>query len=146
MKNIFKFAAMAFAAVAMFAACEPEDKGNEKDALPTPDGKQWVVSGYMPMVYDFGVTEENVITQGYAMEGMYYKQPFPLGENYTVTPKDATSGSITYETDGETGVIELTMTYENLTEDSVTFKIPDPWEPETIFEYNATLETITWVE
>ena len=42
---------MAFVAVAMFAACEPEDKGGEK--FPTPDGKQWVVSGYMPMVYDF---------------------------------------------------------------------------------------------
>ena len=123
MKNIFKFAAMAFAAVAMFAACEPEDKGNEKDALPTPDGKQWVCEEEVTWVCDFGVTKKDTQYQGMLYQtGENWAVNTMGGNSYTITPTDETSGVITLTISNEYGDTEpevLEFKYSDLTETTV---------------------------
>ena len=120
MKNIFKFAAMAFAAVAMFAACEPEDKGG-KDAL-TLDGKQWVYTSELDGIVstsliDFGATAKDTFYYGFVNDGaVMVMNP----GTYTITPTDATSGTITIVYKGwseEDQTIEFE--YTDLTENSV---------------------------
>lgn len=121
MKNIFKFAAMLFAAVALFASC---DNKEEKPAALSIDGKQWSVSfmygGMMEatLILDLGVTTENMATiyvGGDALGGIY---PM-MGGNYTVTPTDATSGKIAIVDPYDPSAAELVFNYSDLTEATV---------------------------
>ena len=61
MKNIFKFAAMAFAAVVLAGGATSCDNKDEKEPL-TIDGKQWEATWDMmydvPCIFDFGLTKE----------------------------------------------------------------------------------------
>ena len=60
MKNIFKFAAMAFAAVLLVASCEKKE-----DALSI-DGKQWVTNQEgMGVFLDLGLKKKDTLCSGY---------------------------------------------------------------------------------
>lgn len=151
MKNIFKFAAMAFAAVVLAGAtsCEKEEL--------TIDGKQWVcdMEG-TPIMFDFGVTESGKIWQGMQMfatmeDYTWYKNMMPFGWDYKITPKDATSGTITYlgmdmDMDGKGDPdSEVSMTYSDLTAKSVTLHIEGLGVLKcTANATNATLEEIDY--
>lgn len=129
MKKIFKFAAMAFAAVALFASCDmldnnQNDDQNQEPAALSVDGKQWSVDfmygGMMEatLILDLGVTTENMVTiyvGGDAFGGIY---PM-MGGNYTVTPTDSTSGKIAIVDPSDPSAAELVFNYSDLTETSV---------------------------
>ena len=137
MKNIFKFAAMAFAAVVLAGGVTSCDNKEECEHInyPTPDMKQWITDmGGMEIIFDFGVTESGIIWQGMQMFAMmedytWYKNTMPFGWDYKITPKDATSGTITYlgmdtDMDGKGDPdSEVSITYSNLTAKSVTLHI-----------------------
>lgn len=116
MKNIFKFAAMAFAAVLLVASCEKKE-----DALSI-DGKQWVteVEG-AGLFLDLGLKKKDTLCSGYCdpetLEGL---QGWSIG-TYTVTATDATSGSINLNgIDSYTGEEALLVfKYKDLTESTV---------------------------
>ena len=119
MKNIFKFAAMAFAAVVLAGgatSCDPMDKdddqkeqtggntntpsGDNEGSTNTPatlsiDGKQWVTEMEgMGLFIDLGVKDSGIIYSGYVdLETYESLQALSLGE-YTIEATDATSGAI----------------------------------------------------
>ena len=116
MKNIFKFAAMAFAAVLLVASCEKKE-----DALSI-DGKQWVTEMEgMGVFFDLGLKKKDTLCSGYCdpttLESM---MGWSVG-TYTVTATDATSGSINLNGidsyTGEEGL--LVFKYKDLTESTV---------------------------
>lgn len=118
MKNIFKFAAMAFAAVLLVASCEKKD---EKPALSI-DGKQWVTNMERTGVFlDLGLKKKNTLCSGYCdpttLESM---MGMSIG-TYTVTATDKTSGTINVDgmdpMTGEPAVLEYK--YKELTETTV---------------------------
>ena len=122
MKNIFKFAAMAFAAVLLVASCEKKE-----DA--TIDGKvlKIEVDNLGEIYLDFGVFAKGQITMGMDLE--MYGMPGvigainPLGE-YTIKATDATSGIITrtvVEYDGST--VSQDVPYKNLSDKSCTIDL-----------------------
>jgi len=116
MKNIFKFAAMAFAAVLLVASCEKKE-----DALSI-DGKQWVTNQEgMGVFLDLGLKKKDTLCSGYCdPETLESLQGWSVG-TYTVTATDATSGSINVNGvdpgNGEEAV--LSYKYKDLTESSV---------------------------
>lgn len=126
MKNIFKFAAMAFAAVLLVASCEK--KGDEKEPA-TLDGKvlKIEVENLGEVYLDFGVFAENQITMGmdleiYGMPGVIGGMN-PLGE-YTIKATDATSGIITRTVlQGDGSTVSQDVPYKNLSEKSCTIDL-----------------------
>lgn len=149
MKSIFKFAAMAFAAVAMLASCD-KDQNGKKDSLSI-DGKQWQVDmDGMLLVIDFGVTDNGSIGYGMGMSAedeetgemvTEYMYGYALGQNYVVVPTDATSGKVVYyadlDYDGELDETQYELLYKDLTETSVSFEgtlfgLPDYVTAETV--------------
>ena len=117
MKKIFKFVAMAFAAVALFASCE-----NEENAALSIDGKQWMTSMEGAGVFvDLGVKKAGMSYSGYCDPETYVAlMGMSLGE-YTITETDETSGTINIAgVDNMTGEpATLVFRYMDLTEDSV---------------------------
>ena len=122
MKSIFKFAAMAFAAVAMLASCDNKDENGKSypDALSGKVLK--VASELMPgmdIYLDFGKFAEGKITMGadldmYGMPGVYGAIN-DLG-SYVVNPTDATSGVITRTVDnGDGTTASQDVAYSDLT-------------------------------
>lgn len=126
MKSIFKFAAMALAAVAMLAACNkdnnPADNGGNESAALTIDGKQWMTSMEGAGVFiDLGVKKAGMSYSGYCDPETYESlMTMSLGE-YAVTATDETSGTINVEgVDMMTGEpATLVFRYKDLTESSV---------------------------
>ena len=120
MKSIFKFAAMAFAAVAMLASCD-KDQNGKKDSLSI-DGKQWMTEMQGTGVFiDLGVKKAGMSYSGYCNPETYASlQVMSLGE-YTVTATDETSGTINVEgVDMYTGEpATMVFRYKDLTESSV---------------------------
>ena len=116
MKNIFKFAAMAFAAVLLVASCEKKE-----DALSI-DGKQWVTEMEgMGVFLDLGLKKKDTLCSGYCdPETLESLQGMSMG-TYTVTATDATSGSINLNgMDPYTGAEALLVfKYKDLTESTV---------------------------
>ena len=89
MKNIFKFAAMAFAAVVMFASCDKKDDKTPDAPAATLDGKvlKVTVENMGDIYFDFGKFAANQITMGmdgamYGMEGTIIAIN-PLGYTYS---------------------------------------------------------------
>lgn len=129
MKRVFKFAAMAFAAVAMLAACNKDENpadnsgngGNEPAAL-TIDGKQWMTDMQGTGVFiDLGVKKAGMSYSGYCDPETYVSMMgMSLGE-YTVVATDAASGTINVEgVDMYTGEpATMVFRYKDLTESSV---------------------------
>ena len=124
MKSIFKFAAMAFAAVALFASCDNKDTKSEASA--SIDGKvlkvaSEIMSG-MDIYLDFGKFAEGRITMGmdlemYGMPGVYGAIN-DLG-SYVITPTNATSGVITRTVDNGNGTTSSQdIAYSELTNTS----------------------------
>ena len=63
MKNIFKFAAMAFAAVLLVASCEKKE--DDKETLSI-DGKQWVTNMEGAGIFlDLGLKKKDTLCSGY---------------------------------------------------------------------------------
>mgnify|MGYP003325602275 CR=1 FL=1 len=118
MKNIFKFAAIAAAALVVLVSCEKKEETNPI----TIDGKQWVTELQgMGCFIDLGVKKAGMSYSGYVdLETLASLQAMSLGE-YTVTATDATSGTININgTDMMTGEPALlAFPYKDLTETSV---------------------------
>ena len=126
MKSIFKFAAMAFAAVAMLAACNKEnpanndgDNGGNTPAALSVDGKQWFAAEALmgaDCVMDLGVTTPGTLYIAYDASsfGLPGYAAYFTG-TYTVTATDATSGVITLTVEGQ----QAEIPYNNLNENSV---------------------------
>ena len=121
MKNIFKFAAMAFAAVVMFASCDKKD--DKTPATVSIDGKQWSYAfnygGMMETtaVLDLGVTNEGIGAIYMDMGGMYFPG---FAGTYTITAKDGASGTISLTDPNDPSGSVVVFTYSNLTEKTVT--------------------------
>ena len=100
MKNIFKFAAMAFAAVVMFASCDSKDDDAPKATIE----KQWEAEfGY---AWDFGTTTKNQVYytmpsmgEENAETGKIDLMAMPVGTILEIVETDATSGVIKVEAD-----------------------------------------------
>ena len=127
MKSIFKFAAMALAAVAMLSAC---NKDNNPAAL-TIDGKQWEATWDMmmdvPCLFDFGLTTSGTFYFAYdtsEMEGPGWMTYF-CG-SYTIAATDGTSGVITFENGS-------TLNYKDLTANSVTITSDLTYQEEVVY-------------
>lgn len=148
MKNIFKFAAMAFAAVVMFASCDKKD--DKTPATVSIDGKQWVfeLSG-TGVFLDFGLKKDGILCSGYCdpttLESMMGQS---LGA-YTITATDATSGTINVEAvDPATGEpTTYAYKYMSLSEKSVKIDInlvygQAPAEEVTFADFNLVEGTI----
>ena len=128
MKNIFKFAAMAFAAVVLAGGATSCDPDQEEPKHPL-DGKQWVTkleeTGFF---LNFGVTEANMACKGYCDLTDYMPlMTLPMG-SYSFQATDETSGFINisdkFMDEDENGnevevVISNSFPYMNLTESSV---------------------------
>ena len=127
MKSIFKFAAMAFAAVAMLTACNKENPANNDGdndgntpAALSIDGKQWTAAwdamGGVDCVIDLGVTTPGTLYIAYDASdfGLPGYATYFTG-TYTITETDATSGVITLTVDGQ----QAEIPYSNLNENSV---------------------------
>ena len=116
MKNIFKFAAMAFAAVLLVVSCE------KKEPALSIDGKQWVTEMEgMGLFLDLGLKKKDTLCSGYCdPETLVSLQGMSMG-TYTVTATDATSGSINLNgMDSYTGEeAVLVFKYKDLTESTV---------------------------
>ena len=119
MKNIFKFAAMLFAAVALFASC---DNKEEKPAALSIDGKQWMTSMEGAGVFiDLGVKKAGMSYSGYCDPETYVSMmAMGLGE-YTITANDDATGAINIAgIDPYTGEpATLVFKYKDLTDASV---------------------------
>lgn len=129
MKNIFKFAAMAFAAVVMFASCDKKDDKTPDAPAATLDGRvlKVTVENMGDIYFDFGKFAENQITMGmdgamYGMEGTIIAIN-PLG-SYVVKATDATSGVITRTVAvGDGTSVSQDVPYSGLTETSCTIDL-----------------------
>lgn len=145
---------MAFAAVAMLAACNKDEKpGNDeadKPAAVSIEGKQWVAAMEgMGCFIDLGVKKAGMSYSGYVdLESLESLMGMSLGE-YTVTATDATSGTINIAgTDMTTGEpATLVFPYKDLTE--TTVKIDNgilygmPSEGEVLYlDFTAASKTI----
>lgn len=108
------------------------DLGLGEEETATPDGKIWVfdwVGFGVPAVWDFGTTEEGVLHIAYDLAAAYDDETLAgqyMSYNnfqYTVTPTDATSGTVdVIAVDPFTGIEQATsFTYTDLTETSCTF-------------------------
>ncbi|MBQ8169526.1 MAG: hypothetical protein IJZ98_02175 [Bacteroidales bacterium] len=108
------------------------DLGLGEEETATPDGKIWVFDweGFgVPAVWDFGTTEEGVLHIAYDLATAYDDETLAgqyMSYNnfqYTVTPTDATSGTVdVIAVDPFTGIEQATsFTYTDLTETSCTF-------------------------
>ena len=122
MKNIFKFAAMALAAVALFAACDnKEGEETEEPVSYSIDGKQWTAAWEamgVDCVVDFGVTTPGTCYLAYdATELGLPGFATYVAASYTVTPTNETSGVINLTLDGQEA--QAQVQYSNLDEDSV---------------------------
>lgn len=132
MKNIFKFAAMAFAAVVLAGgatSCEEKEEGMK--ATIHPILKQWenVEQG---LVFDFGTTTPNQIYYSMLMMGQENEETgkielmaMPLGKILSIEETDATSGTIKVEAetmDENYNPIKVQgeIPYKDLTINSVT--------------------------
>ena len=119
MKNIFKFAAMAFAAVLLVASCEKKE--DDKETLSI-DGKQWVTNMEGTGIFlDLGLKKKDTLCSGYCDPTTLESMMGMSVGTYTVTATDATSGSINVNgMDPMTGAeAVLTYKYKDLTESSV---------------------------
>lgn len=128
MKSIFKFAAMALAAVAMLAACNKDDKKADSAEL-TLNGKVLkVTSSLMGMdVYlDFGKFAENRITMGIDLSEMGVEGIGAMNDlgSFVINPTNATSGVITRTVDNGDGTTSTqNVAYSALTETSCTIDL-----------------------
>ena len=129
MKSIFKFAAMAFAAVAMLASCD-KDQNGKKDSLSI-DGKQWQATwdmmGDVPCLFDFGLTTSGVFYFAYdtsAMQGPGWMTYFT--GSYTIAATDETSGVITFQNG-------VTLNYKDLTANSVTITSDLTYQEDVVY-------------
>ena len=116
MKNIFKFAAMAFAAVLLVASCE------KKEPALSIDGKQWVTELEGTGVFlDLGLKKKDTLCSGYCDTTTLESMMGMSVGTYTVTATDATSGSINVNgVDPMTGAeAVLSYKYKDLTESTV---------------------------
>ena len=115
MKKIFKFAAMAVAALAMLISCEE----NEEPTLSI-DGKQWIAPWAamgVDCVMDFGATTPGTFYLAYDANemGLPGFATYIVGE-YSIVPTDNTSGVVNITVEGMPAQIQ----YSNLDEDSVS--------------------------
>ncbi len=121
MKNIFRFATMALAAVVLMGGVTSCDNKDEKESL-TIDGKQWVTEMEgMGAGIDLGLKKDNTLCAFYFdLETLVAQQGMSIGE-YSITTTDETSGTInTTGLDWMTGsTIEIKYEYRNLTKSSV---------------------------
>ena len=132
MKNIFKFAAMAFAAVVLAGgatSCEEKEEGMK--ATIHPILKQWenVEQG---LVFDFGTTTPNQIYYSMLMMGQENEETgkieltaMPLGKILSIEETDATSGTIKVEAETmdenyNSIKVQGEIPYKDLTINSVT--------------------------
>ena len=129
MKNIFKFAAMAFAAVVLAGGATSCDNKDKEDPA-TLNGK--VLKVYVENMggdyyLDFGVFAKDQITMG--MDGEMYGKPGtivainPLG-SFVIKATDASSGVITRTVDNGNGTtVSQDVPYSNLTKTSCTIDL-----------------------
>ena len=133
MKNIFKFAAMAFAAVVLAGgatSCEEKEEGMK--ATIHPILKQWE-NVDLGLAFDFGTTTPNQIYYTMLMMGQENEETGkielmaqPLGKILSIEETDATSGTIKveatgfYEETGEPITVQGEIPYKDLTINSVT--------------------------
>ena len=115
MKKIFKFAAMAVAALAMLVSCEE----NEEPTLSI-DGNQWIAPWAamgVDCVMDFGATTPGTFYLAYDANemGLPGFATYIVGE-YSIVPTDNTSGVVNNTVEGMPAQIQ----YSNLDEDSVS--------------------------
>ena len=120
MKNIFKFAAMALAAVALFTACKKDGK-TEEPVSYSVDGKQWTAAWEamgVDCIIDLGATTPGTCYLAYDANemGLPGFATYITGA-YTVTPKDETSGVVAITVEGMNAEIQ----YSNLGEKKVKF-------------------------
>ena len=132
MKNIFKFAAMAFAAVVLAGgatSCEEKEEGMK--ATIHPILKQWenVEQG---LVFDFGTTTPNQIYYSMLMMGQENEETgkielmaMSLGKILSIEETDATSGTIKVEAETmdenyKPIKVQGEIPYKDLTINSVT--------------------------
>lgn len=151
MKNIFKFAAVAAAALAMLVSCE---KKEDQKAPLTIDGKQWICTyegytGNIPCVLDFGATKTGRMLVGVQEEeGKWVEDGMICDASYTIEMTSETSGVITYVSDyllslmGDEEMATEKLCFSDLTENSVKFSAhedyPQPWLC-LVFEEAATV-------
>ena len=169
MKKIFKFAAMAFAAVALIASCDNKEEYPGTPETPEDpvtysiEGKQWLctfddVEGEIPCVIDLGATEEGRMLVGVYRDGNWEEDGMICNAAYTIEKTSETSGIITYISDylldlmGDEESATEKICYSDLTETSVKFSehpdYPMPWlalvfdEAATVSEEKITIEVL----
>ena len=160
MKNIFKFATVAAAALAMLVSCEKTEGPkapvtNEEEKAPlTIEGKQWICTyegytGNIPCVLDFGATKTGRMLVGVQEEeGKWVEDGMICDASYTIEMTSETSGVITYVSDyllslmGDEEMATEKLCFSDLTENSVKFSAhedyPQPWLC-LVFEEAATV-------
>ena len=106
MKKIFKFAAMAFAAVAIFASCDllNNNENDEQNTAASLDGKQWIAPWTamgVDCVMDFGATTPGTFYLAYDANemGLPGFATYIVGE-YSIVPTDNTSGVVNITVEG----------------------------------------------
>ena len=119
MRNMFKLAAMAFAAIALFASCEGKEEATVKNSI---EGKQWIAPWEImgvDCVMDFGATTPGTCYLAYDANelGLPGFATYITGA-YTVKETDVKSGVVTITVEGQQANIQ----YSNLEEGSVTIK------------------------
>ena len=118
MKNIFKLAAMAFAAITLFASCDNKEETQEPLSI---DGQQytgaWTAMG-VDCVMDFGATTPGTFYLAYdgTEMGIAGFLSYITGA-YTISATDETSGVVTITVEGQQAEIK----YSNLDKDSASF-------------------------
>ena len=139
MKKIFKFAAMAFAAVALFASCDllNNNENDEQNAAASLDGKQWIAPWAamgVDCVMDFGATTPGTFYLAYDANemGLPGFATYIVGE-YSIVPTDNTSGVVNITVEGMPAQIQ----YSNLDEDSVSIT----FDPMALVNVEYTLVT-----
>lgn len=140
MKNIFKFAAMAFAAVVLAGgatSCEPDQEEKESIKTTLTILKQWKVMDEdmgMELAFDFGTTTPNQIYYTMTMMGQDNEETgnidliaMPIGKIIDIVETDETSGTIKvegpsgeYDEEGNPKMIERELPYKDLTLFSVS--------------------------
>ena len=135
MKNIFKFAAMAFAAVVLAGGATSCDNKDEKEPL-TIDGKQWIYimeSEYEGVVTksglftDLGVNKKGILSYGYVDPETFDVIMGTSMDPYTINTIDETSGSIdlisSQMTDENGDPMIISFKYTELTKNSVKIDV-----------------------
>jgi hypothetical protein len=151
MKNFFKFAAVAAAALAMLVSCEKKGE----DAPLTLEGKQWICTfedyaGEVPCVLDFGATKSGKMLVGVKRDGKWEEDGMICSATYTIEKTSETSGVITYVSDylmdlmGDEEFATEKLCYSELTENSVKFSAHEDYPAPfltLVYEKGATVST-----